>query len=81
MQSIWFKGIPKEKREKREEEIKSYRNAFDALKEILESKRERSIKSDYDSPSWAFKQADQNGANRMLDEVLKIITIDKDDHV
>jgi hypothetical protein len=75
MQSIWFKGIPSEDREKREQEVNSYRNAFDSLREILESKREKSSKSDYDSPSWAYKQADQNGYNRMLDEVLKIITI------
>lgn len=29
--------------------------------------------SDFDSPSWAYKQAYQNGYNSALDDVLKLI--------
>ena len=36
MKSIWLKGLSGSEKEKRKAEILGYRNAFDALKEILE---------------------------------------------
>jgi hypothetical protein len=34
--------------------------------------------ADYDSPSWAYKQADRIGYNRALTKVLDIINLDKE---
>lgn len=40
------------------------------LREMDESKVSR--ETDYDSPSWAYLQADQNGYRRAIQEVLKL---------
>ena len=34
--------------------------------------------ADYDSPSWAYKQADRNGFNRAVTTVLDLINLDKE---
>jgi hypothetical protein len=34
--------------------------------------------ADYDSPSWAYKQADRIGYNRALTTVLELINLDKE---
>ena len=76
MKTVWFKGIKGvEAKGKREREIVSYTSAFDARKEILE---EETSTPDYDWPSWAHKQADQNGYNRAIRKVISIITIKED---
>lgn len=36
--------------------------------------------SSYDSPSWAAKQADNNGYRRCLREIQKLITLDQKEH-
>ena len=74
MHSKWFKGIPESEYEAREKELKSYTNAFDALRELLADEFESST-PDYNCPSWSHKQADQNGANRKLRELLKLINV------
>lgn len=74
MQAIWLKGLKGEEREKRIKEILSYRNAFDALKELLEDQYEESV-PDYDCPSWSHKQADVNGANRKLRQIISLLDI------
>lgn len=74
MDSRWFKGIPADAKEKRTKEIKSYRNAFEALRELLEQ-LEETTKVDYDSSSWAYKQADVNGANRKLREIKALLKL------
>ena len=52
----------------------SYRNAFDALRQMIESDFEEAP-PDYNNPSWSHKQADVNGANRKLKQVLKLMDI------
>lgn len=69
----WTKDLPEGTTlEQREKEIRGYRTAFRELTEVLH----REIKEyapDYDIPSWAHKQADQNGYNRAIRSVLKLI--------
>ena len=79
MDTRWYKGFNKDKKakDKRTAEILSYRNAYDALKEVLEDQFEEST-PDYKNPSWAYEQADVNGRNQMLKKVINLITIDKD---
>lgn len=77
MQSVWFKG--EKDKELRTKEIQSYRNAFDTLKEVLEQNyRKKEAVLDYDSPNWAYRQIAVNEYNRVLDDILKLITLDKD---
>jgi hypothetical protein len=37
--------------------------------------RMESKSSDYDSPSWAYKQADQNGYNRALNDIIQLLNL------
>lgn len=72
MQSVWFKGLKAEDKEKRKQFILANVQVFDLLAEVLEKEFQEST-PDYDNPSWAYKQADVNGANRMLRRVLSLI--------
>jgi len=73
MNTLWVKGLKGEAKEKRKEEIKSYRTAFEELAKLLEE--ESMTKIDYDCPSWSHKQADQNGYNRAIRSIKKLIDI------
>ena len=68
----WTKNLKGTEKTKRVDEIKNYRNAFLALTDILE---EETSTPDYDCPSWDNKQADQNGYNRAIREIKKLITV------
>jgi hypothetical protein len=77
LSTAWFKGVSSEEKEDRARLI---RNSIvvDILRAYVEDKlsqEQKVSKSDYDSPSWAFAQADRNGAIRTLNELLLILTI------
>lgn len=72
MHTAWLKGH--KNKEQRKKELLSYRNAFDELKKLLEDQFEEST-PDYSSPSWAYEQADVNGANRKLRQIINLITV------
>lgn len=80
MKSYWFKECKtKEEKDKVRQTILSNRQSLDRLKEILEPMlKETAPTADYDSPSWAYKQADRIGYNRALTSVLDIINLDKE---
>ena len=80
MKSYWFKECKtKEDKAKVRQTILSNRESLDRLKEILEPMlKETAPTTDYDSPSWAYKQADRIGYNRALTSVLDIINLDKE---
>ena len=72
MDSRWIKnGYTKD-------ELMGYRNAFDALKEILATdfKKKEAVR-DY-SPGWEYKQIAVNEWNQALDDLIKLITLTKD---
>jgi len=76
MQEIWFNGAKpsdKEAREKVKQDIGLARNAFERLTGILSSRMKDSAVKDYNKAAWPFLQADTNGYNRALTEVLKLI--------
>ena len=77
MQSAWLKGA--KDKEKRKQEVLGYRNAFDDLKRILEQeyKKKPSVR-DYETPNWEYRQVAINEYNQVLDDVLKLITLDKE---
>jgi len=73
MDSKWIKGLAGEEKERRVSEVKAHHRAFSDLREILEKEWKNPKESDYESPSWAFKQADTIGFNRALTTVLNLI--------
>lgn len=76
MHAKWLKKAKTEnERQARQREVKSFKPAFDEILELLESLEEENLVADYDSPSWAYRQADRNGANRKLAEIRKILTL------
>lgn len=73
MHSAWFKGH--KDKEARKKELRSYKTGFDEAIALLKEHFEETV-PDYDEPSWAYHQADHNGANRKLQQVIKLLTIE-----
>jgi len=80
MKASWFKDCKtKEDKEHVRSLLKSNKEGFDRLKDILEPMLKEALPTaDYDSPSWAYKQADRIGYNRALTTVLDLINLDKE---
>lgn len=79
MKTIWFMDLPKDEQEGFKKEVKSAKGVLDKLEQIVNSKiKEIVIANDYDSPSWAYKQADRNGYNRALTEIINILHLDQE---
>lgn len=80
MKAVWLKDCKtKEDKEKVKQAILSSQESLSRLQKILEPMlRETPPQADYDSPSWAYKQADRIGYNRALNQVLDIINLDKE---
>jgi hypothetical protein len=69
--------LPKDEQEGFKKEVKSAKNVLDKLEDIVRSRlKDIVVTEDYDSPSWAFKQADRNGYNRALMEIINILNLD-----
>ncbi len=74
MKTIWFMDLPKDQQEGFKKQISSAKDVLVKLEEIVKGKmKEVVLSEDYDNPSWAYKQADRNGYNRALTEVLNIL--------
>lgn len=79
MKTIWFMDLPKDEQEGFKREVKSAKNVLDKLEQIVKHKiKEIVVLDDYDSPSWAYKQADRNGYNRALTEIINILHLDQE---
>ena len=76
MKLTWFNNLPKDKQEGFKKQINSSRDVLERLQQILEAKKtEVVLSTDYDNPSWAYKQADRNGYDRALTEVINLINM------
>lgn len=76
MKTTWFTNLPKDKQEDFKKLLASSRDVLERLTEILEAKKtEVVLSTDYDNPSWAYKQADRNGYDRALTEVINLLTL------
>ena len=55
--------------------LEAARPTLDVLKNIIETRRrnKRPTRGDYDNPSWAPKQAHDNGFNEALNEIEKLL--------
>lgn len=79
MKTIWFMDLPKDEQDGFKREVKSAKNVLDKLEQIVQNRiKEIVITNDYDSPSWAYKQADRNGYNRALTEIINILHLDQE---
>lgn len=80
MKAAWFKDCKsKKQKEAVAQVLQSNRESLDRLKDILEPMlKDTTPAADYDSPSWAYKQADRNGFNRAVTTVLDLINLDKE---
>lgn len=76
MKEVWFSK--KEDRDKVKQDIALAHNAFKRLTDILSRKLKSNSSTDYDKASWPFLQADTNGYNRALTEVLTLIKEETD---
>ena len=78
MDARWLKGKEVDK-DQRRKEVMAYRNAFDDLKEILEQhfKKKPAVR-DYSDEGWAYQQIAVNEYNAVLEDVLKLIKLDKE---
>lgn len=80
MKTVWTQGLrnPTEK-EEFEKIVYASKKVLDKLKDIVYNKIngvEKTSLQDYESPSWAYRQADINGYRRAMEEMLSILTID-----
>ena len=81
MQSRWFSHLKSEKeRQSFKEYIESSSIVLDRLRELVYNTiKELEIKTnDYSSPSWAYLQAHQNGRREALEEIIKLVTLERD---
>jgi hypothetical protein len=82
MQTLWFSHLSKDEQADFKEFVKNSQKVLDRLSEILYNRvndQEVVSTEDYDSPSWAYKQADRNGYLRALREIQTLLNVsDKD---
>lgn len=74
MDHRWLTGLKGEDKEKQKKRILAAKTLLNEAADILESTFEEGT-PDYEAPSWAFHQADRNGANRKLREVIKFLRV------
>ncbi len=80
MQHLWYSNLPKSEQEEFKKLVLGSRKVLDRLHEICYNTIQNGVvssKTDYDSPSWAYLQADQNGYLRAYKEILQLVTLDK----
>lgn len=78
--SDWFTDVSGKDKEELTYVLQNNPTLIQAFLKILdrmekeEGRHETSV-SEYDSPSWAYKQADRNGAKRIISKVRALFTI------
>ena len=78
----WFKNVDPEKRANYEETLRNSSTALSRLYDIVEEKeqtmnsQEVSL-SDFDNPSWPYKQAYRNGQKAALKEMKELLAFIK----
>ena len=74
MHSKWFSHLKTaDEKSKFKENIIGSQKVLDKLRDMCYNSIKNGKSSDYDNPSWAYKQADQNGYNRALEEIISLL--------
>ncbi len=74
--SEWFVGLTDEEKEDLRQYLKNSTRMFDLLKNMIQKRYDvaSSVKdTDYDSASWAYKQAHRNGKLETLEDLYKLL--------
>lgn len=72
----WFIGLSAEEKEAHKAYLLNSKPLFDQLKKMLHSRfqaKQRVGMADFDSPSWAFKEAYRHGYLEALEEMAKLL--------
>lgn len=77
----WWKHLPKEKQAERKEIVEKSKLMREATRDVLKFKLQEAqasaiTKSNYDSPSWPYLQADAVGYARAVQEMIDLLTIE-----
>ena len=78
----WFRDIPAEEVENLKIQLANHKKTLDNLRKIvynMVSKAEDVRLEDYESPSWAHKQAHRNGFVEALNSIGRLVTLDKEE--
>lgn len=77
MHSAWLRNY--KDKEGRKQQVQSASWAFGLLKEVLEQQfyKKENVR-DYCDPQWVHKQIAVNEYNQALDDLLELITLDKE---
>jgi hypothetical protein len=84
LKTEWYKGVRDENdRVALAAEILSSRPTLELLRSLLEDRvaaldTAHTKKTNYDSPSWAYAQADYVGAKRTLQEIIELVTTEEE---
>lgn len=79
MHIAWTKNLRGDSKAKRQKEVLSYANAFDDLKEVLTKHfKKKAAVRDYDVPNWDVRQVGVNEYNQAIDDLISLITLDKE---
>lgn len=75
MQAAWTKGLKGADKEKRAKEVMSYRNAFEALEELIDATLiKKEADRDY-SDGWMQRQIAINEYNAAIADIKKLINL------
>lgn len=77
-------GLSEEDQVKRQQLLYACREALDVYREVLEARvkkayEELTSKRLYDTPNWAYVQADLAGLTRAYREVIDLLTLDREE--
>lgn len=81
IQMQWLAGLKEPERSQFKQTVIGSKKVLDKAREIVYNivkEAEKVRISDYDSPSWSHKQADQNGYVRALHEVMLLLEVNPD---
>lgn len=78
MYKSWTEGLDKTAASEMRQDFLASKPVRDRLAVLINAKIEKANKAqlltgNYDCPNWAYKQADNVGYNRALEEILKLI--------
>lgn len=82
MKTDWLQDTTEDSKKDRRKLIMTHKPVLDILKTIMEKKLEalttaQVSKNLYDSPNWAYMQADYAGAARVYKEMIDLLTIEE----
>lgn len=78
MKTDWFRGDSPEDRKETKELLRVAKPVLDKLNKVCYNRLDACVtskraKPDYQSSSWAYIQADQNGYERAMKEIIELI--------